>query len=267
LTGESNGYFRDFADGPASLAKVFSKVFVNDGCYSPFRDRRHGTQANQFFGDRFVAFTQNHDQVGNRARSDRHAASLDPAAVRLAAGLLLLAPRIPLLFMGEEYGETNPFPFFSDFHDPKLIEAVREGRKQEFAYFGWTEEVPDPFAKSTRDSAVLSWDWSDPVRLGLRRLYRDLLKLRRDTPALRDFRHPRVQLLKGSRILELIREARSGESLTIAFNLGPDAIEIADRGTPSFRSEVEAYGATRQAQKTSATWLLGWEFVLHGPLG
>ncbi len=183
LTGESNGYYKDFADGPAALAKALSSVFVNDGRYSPFRERRHGTPATEFPGDRFVAFTQNHDQVGNRAKSDRYAASLDPAAVRLAAGILLLAPRIPLLFMGEEYGETNPFPFFCDFRDPHLIEAVREGRQKEFAYFGWDVELPDPFALSTRDSAVLSWSWSDPVRSGLSRLLsRPAHALRRESP-------------------------------------------------------------------------------------
>jgi maltooligosyltrehalose trehalohydrolase len=264
LTGESNGYYRDFADGPASLAKALSAVFVNDGRYSPFRDRRHGTPATEFPGDRFVAFIQNHDQVGNRAKSDRGAASLEPAAVRLAAGILLLAPRIPLLFMGEEYGETNPFPFFSDFRDPNLIEAVREGRQKELAYFGWTEEVPDPFAESTRDSAILSWDWSDPVRAGLRQLYRELLKLRRESPALRDFRHPRVKLLEGSRVLEMIREAENGESLTIVFNLGLGAVDLADRGNTSFRSEIEAYGATGKLGTSTTFQLQGWEFAIFG---
>ena len=127
-----------------SLAKAYEHVFVNNGNYSGFRGRRHGTPATAFSGDRFVGFTQNHDQVGNRAKSDRYAASLSASAVRLAAGLLLLAPRLPLLFMGEEYGESNPFPFFCDYESPELIDAVRKGRKAEFAYFGWTEELCRP---------------------------------------------------------------------------------------------------------------------------
>src|SRR4029079_3374487 len=138
--------------------------FVNDGNYSAFRGRRHGTPATEFLGDRFVAFTQNHDQVRNRLKSERYAATLPPAALRLAAGLLLLSPRLPLLFMGEEYGETNPFPFLCGFQTPELIEAVRTGRKKEFAYFGWDVEPPDPFSDATRDAAVLSWSWDDPAR-------------------------------------------------------------------------------------------------------
>jgi len=272
LTGESDGYYLDFADGPASLSKAFSHVFVNDGCYSPFRERRHGTGATEFSGDRFVAFTQNHDQVGNRVRADRQAASLAPAAVRLAAGILLLAPRIPLIFMGAEYGETNPFPFFCDFREPGLIEAVREGRKKEFAYFGWKDEPIDPFAASTRDSAVLSWSWTDPARAGLRALHRDLLKLRRDCPALRDFGPPGVKLLDDSgapKVLEMIRKPQSGKPLAIYLNLGPESLDLPPglvKEIPSFRSEVEAYGATAKPDKTNPTRLAPWEFALFGPL-
>ncbi len=167
LTGESGGYYRDFTPGPAAIVKSLERVFVNDGNYSAFRHRRHGNSAAGFAGDRFVAFTQNHDQVGNRPGSDRHAASLPPSTVRLGAGILLLAPRLPLLFMGQEYGETNPFPFFCDFQDPRLKDAVRQGRAKELASFGWDGEIPDPLSVEARDRAVLSWSWSDPVRAGL----------------------------------------------------------------------------------------------------
>jgi len=268
LTGESNGYYTDFAAGPPALAKAYRSVFVNDGIYSPFRDRLHGASAEGFTGDRFVAFTQNHDQVGNRAKSDRYAASLPAAAVRAAAGILLLAPRLPLLFMGEEYGETNPFPFFSDFGHADLIQAVRDGRKQEFASFGWQEEVPDPFSPTTRQAAVLSWDWSDPVRAGLRQLYRDLLWFRRDSPILRDFRAPEARLIgdpKTSRLLAMVRRSDAG-TLTVLFNLGPEPraipADVAD-SPPSFRSEVAEYGATGSPEFTR---LQGWEFAIFGPL-
>ena len=262
LTGETNGYYLDFADGPVALAKAYSSIFVNDGNFSPFRERRHGASATEFLGDRFVAFTQNHDQVGNRAKSDRYAASLPAEAVRLAAGILLLAPRLPLLFMGQEYGETNPFPFFSDFADPGLVEAVREGRKKEFAYFGWTGEVPDPFAASTRDSAVLSWDWTEPGRASIRQLYRDLLELRRNSSILRDFRAPQVDLLEAAKVMRVIRRNEANESLTIFFNLGADPQNLPPDGVtgqPSFRSSPTD-------SRTKPDRLRPWEFAIFGPL-
>ena len=271
LTGETNGYYVDFAAGPAALAKVYGEVFVNNGTYSPFRGRRHGAPATGFPGDRFLAFTQNHDQIGNRLKSDRYAAGLTPAAVRLAAGLLLLAPRIPLLFMGEEYGESNPFPFFCDFQRADLIEAVRSGRKAEFAHFGWDEEPPDAFDPATRDSAVLSWSWADPVLSGLRRLYRDLLRLRRESPALRDFRHPRTQLIASGEVSDVLDVTRGGDDanhtsgLRILFNLGDQERPLpADLAgvAPSFRSEQAIYGAEGEARPG---YLRPREFQLFGP--
>jgi maltooligosyltrehalose trehalohydrolase len=274
LTGETNGYYGDFAAGPGALAKVYESVFVNNGGYSPFRDRRHGAAGIEFPGDRYVAFVQNHDQVGNRLASDRYAASLPPSAVRLAAGILLLAPRLPLLFMGEEYGETNPFPYFCDFESPELIEAVRKGRKAEFAHFGWEQEPPDPVAASTRDSAVLRWSWEDPVRSGLRRLYRVLLRLRREAPALKDFRHPKARLLGeagAQEVMEVVRggEGEDGARLRIYFNLGG-----ADRPLPpglatelpAFRSEVAAYGADGPEADRRFTHLRPHEFMIFGAL-
>jgi len=272
LTGETNGYYADFADGPKALAKVFESVFVNNGTFSPFRGRRHGTPATDFAGDRFVAFGQNHDQVGNRLRSDRCAASVVPSAARLAAGVLLLAPRLPLLFMGEEYGEKNPFPFFCDFRRPDLIESVREGRKKEFAYFGWTEEPPDPFAGRTRDSAVLSWAWDDPRRGGLRRLHRDLLRLRRETPALRDFSHARTRLHGGPGPASVLEVTRGGSdpnapALSVVFNLvasvQPVPAAYAGRD-PFFRSEVPGYDGPGDAP---ADRLAPHEFVIYGSGG
>jgi maltooligosyltrehalose trehalohydrolase len=264
LTEESNGYYADFADGPVALAKVFREVFVNDGTYSPFRGRRHGAPATEYPGDRFVAFIQNHDQVGNRPRSDRYATSLPAPAVRLAAGLLLLAPRVPLLFMGEEYGETSPFPFFCDFQSPDLIEAVRAGRRAEFEHFGWAEDPPDPFAAKTRTSAMLSWSWSDPRRAALRRMYRDLLALRRTLPALRDFRHAPARLLGPggrSEVLEVVRSAGSPFALTLRFNLSaePRPLDLnCDATTPVFRSEDPAYGGSAGANDVQRPY----EFVI-----
>lgn len=263
LTGEHNGYYVDFAAGPKALAKAFERVFVNDGNYSEFRGRRHGTPAVEFPGDRFVAFTQNHDQVGNRVKSDRYAASLPPQHARLAAGLLLLAPRLPLLFMGEEYGETNPFPYFSDFQSPELIEAIRKGRKAEFSYFGWDGELRDPFDPETRAAAVPSWDWSSPVRGGLRSLYATLLRLRKSEAGLRDPSHARTRLI-GADVLEIVRGADGPSPVTVLFNLSDEAREVPTEfaaRTPTLRSESPEFGAEFAPV---AAKLRPREFVVYG---
>ena len=199
LTGEREGYYLDFGR-PEHLAKTFSEAFVYDGCYSPFRRRRFGSSAAGLSRDRFVVCIHNHDQVGNRALGDRYTAILSPAAQRLACGLLLVSPFTPLLFMGEEYGETRPFPFFCSFGDETLIRAVREGRREEFASmdFSWEGEIPDPQDPATFAAARLTWQWpAGSFHEQLRRLYRDLLAARRDWPALRDREHTLVKLLGG----------------------------------------------------------------------
>ena len=193
LTGERDGYYSDFGQ-PEQLVKALNDTFVYDGSYSPFRDRRHGAPAGNLPGDRFVVSIQNHDQVGNRALGDRFGRMLTPEQQRLAAAMLLLSPFLPLLFMGEEYGEQNPWPFFCSFGDEALIEAVHSGRRAEFADFRWPDSLPDPQAESTFQSAQLRWDW--PVgswQAGLRAWYRSLLFARRNWLPFRDFVHRSAQ--------------------------------------------------------------------------
>jgi maltooligosyltrehalose trehalohydrolase len=197
LTGERDGYYVDFGE-PAHLAKALNDVFVYDGRYSPFRRRRHGSRVGRIDRTRFVVCVQNHDQVGNRAQGDRLSTIVAPAAQRLACGLLLLSPYVPLLFMGEEYGETRPFPFFCSFDDPVVVEAVRRGRREEFAAlkFRWGSEIPDPQAGETFAAAKLDWVWPEGSSHSQRRqLYQDLLAARRRWPALRDRRHTNARLL------------------------------------------------------------------------
>jgi maltooligosyltrehalose trehalohydrolase len=185
LTSERQGYFADFG-GVGPVAKALAERFVNDGRYSPYRRRRYGRPAADLPNDRFVVCIQNHDQVGNRAAGERLSGLVGPAALRLGAAVLLLSPYIPLLFMGEEYGETNPFLYFVSHGDPGLVEAVREGRRQEFAAFGWTGKVPDPQAESTFARSRLDWSRvAQPYHAALKELYTDLLQLRRREPALR----------------------------------------------------------------------------------
>src|SRR4029077_1645869 len=125
-------------------------------------------------GSRFVIAIQNHDQIGNRPGGERFGKLLGPMQQRLAAGLLLLAPHIPLIFMGEEYGETHPFPFFCSFLDTQIAQAACEGRPRGFGLSEWPALVPHPQADATYESAKLSWSWPDgSPQAGLRRLYYD----------------------------------------------------------------------------------------------
>jgi maltooligosyltrehalose trehalohydrolase len=228
LTGERNGYYADFG-GLAPIATALKTPFVFDGRYSLHRKRKHGAPASGVPADRFVVCIQNHDQVGNRATGDRIAALVGFPKSRLAAALLLLSPYVPLLFMGEEYGEMNPFHYFVDHGDPKLIEAVREGRRKEFENFGWGEDVPDPQAPDTFERSRL-----DRRRMvvaehaGMRALYRDLLSLRQDEGAL----HPgdkgvRVAHDEAGGWITLELASARGRPLLALFNLSE-----ADRRVP-----------------------------------
>jgi maltooligosyltrehalose trehalohydrolase len=184
LTGERSGYYQDYGDF-AQLVKAYREGFVYSGEYSPFRKRRHGTSSHDIPARKFVVFSQNHDQVGNRMRGDRLTQAVSFEQLKLAAGLVILAPFIPLLFMGEEYGETAPFPFFVSHSDPELIEAVRRGRRAEFAAFEWQGDVPDPQAETTFLSAKLRHEVGNAGdHKTLLEFYRELIRLRKTTPAL-----------------------------------------------------------------------------------
>jgi maltooligosyltrehalose trehalohydrolase len=174
VTGYREGYYEEFGR-VAQLAKAYHRPHVFDGEYSTFRRRRFGAPAEDVPPERFVVFAQNHDQVGNRAYGDRLPAPARP----LAAFCVLLAPVVPLLFMGEEYGEDAPFQFFSDHIDDAIATATREGRRREFAAFAqFGEEIPDPQAVSTFEASKLTRS-GDPA---LARLYRSLIEARRELP-------------------------------------------------------------------------------------
>jgi maltooligosyltrehalose trehalohydrolase len=173
LTGDRSGYYEEFGR-IADLAKAFRRPHVHDGTYSTFRKRRFGAPADDLPAEAFVVFSQNHDQVGNRAFGDR----LPPEHRPLAAFTTLLAPFTPMLFMGEEYGEAAPFQFFSDHIDDEIAVATREGRRREFAAFAEfaAEEVPDPQDPATFERSRLTRA-AEPD--GLRDLYARLLQARR----------------------------------------------------------------------------------------
>jgi maltooligosyltrehalose trehalohydrolase len=180
LTGERNGYYEDFGT-VEQMARCFSEGFAYSGQYSRYRRRSQGNSSLSIPAERFVVFSQNHDQVGNRRLGDRLASLVSFESLKLAAGALLLSPFVPLLFMGEEYGETAPFQYFVSHGDPALIEAVREGRHSEFAHFGWSGDVPDPQAEETFRRSVINWESrSSGQHRRLLALYAELLRLRRE---------------------------------------------------------------------------------------
>jgi len=143
LTGERNGYYQDFGDFD-DILKAVREGFVYDWRYSKYRKRRHGNSCKDQPHDRLVVCIQNHDQVGNRMLGERLTALVSLQAYKLAVAVLLLGPNLPLLFMGQEYGEEAPFQYFVSHGDPDLVEAVRRGRREEFSSFAWAGEVPDP---------------------------------------------------------------------------------------------------------------------------
>lgn len=184
-TGERARYYVDFGE-LEQVAQAYRQGWIFEGQYSRYRRRRHGNSPRDLDSRRFVVFTQNHDQIGNRPLGERLGAPTDLALQRLLAAALLLAPFTPLLFMGQEYGEVAPFHYFVDHSDPTLIEAVRRGRRDEFAGFGWDpKSIADPAAEATFVRSRLDHDLGGrPAHQGLRRLYRELLRLRRERAAL-----------------------------------------------------------------------------------
>ncbi|MGC4945900.1 malto-oligosyltrehalose trehalohydrolase [Streptomyces sp. DT224] len=239
LTGESQGYYADFAAAPlAGLAKTMTSAFFHNGTYSSFRGRTHGrpVDVTRSAAHRFVGYAQTHDQIGNRALGDRLAASLSPGLLACAAALVLTGPFTPMLFMGEEWGARTPWQFFTDHTDPELAEAVRTGRRREFGAHGWAEEdIPDPQDPATRARSCLDWD--EPGREPHARLhawYRELIALRRTLPDLRD---PDLASVKAAYDDEARWLAVRRGDLRIAVNLAakPAAIPLGNgrhRGGP-----------------------------------
>ena len=189
LTGERAGYYRDFGS-LADLAKALQRVFVYDGRYSAFRRRRHGRPPSGLSGYSFLGYLQTHDQIGNRAKGERSSHLMSVGRLKIAAALVLTAPFIPMLFQGEEWGATSRFLYFTDHEDPALGRNVTEGRRREFAAFGWNpEEIPDPQAIETFERSKLNWsEREEEPHAGLLAWHRRLIEVRRKIPSLSDGR-------------------------------------------------------------------------------
>ena len=229
LSGETTGYYADF-DSLAALAKVMERGFFHDGTYSSFREREHGvpidTDAMPTW--RLITFTQDHDQIGNRATGDRLAASLDRGRLEIEAVLTLLGPFTPMIFMGEEWGASTPWQFFTSHPEPALGKATAEGRIAEFAKMGWDEaSVPDPQDPATFENSKLDWaELDEHPHRSLYELYRELIALRRRMPALTDSHFATVSCAYDEE-KRWFRLDREGVSVVINFADEPRTVPVA----------------------------------------
>lgn len=226
LTGETSGYYADFASLDA-LKKTTEKGFFHDGSFSSFRGRTHGSPIDPALpGSRLVTFAQDHDQIGNRAAGDRLSSSLDEGQLGIAAVLTLVGPNTPMLFMGEEWGATTPWQFFTSHPEAELGDIVATGRIKEFERMGWNPElVPNPQDPETFTRSKLNWHEleSEPHRR-LHALYRELIALRRARPELRDpdWTHVHCEVDEAARVVEM----HLGD-LTVVANLGETPLDRA----------------------------------------
>lgn len=229
LTGETSGYYQDFG-ALHHLGKAFRQGFVYSGQYSRYRQRRFGRSSDRIAASRLVVFAQNHDQIGNRMLGDRLSQGVDFGALKLAAGAVLLSPYIPLLFMGEEYGETAPFQYFVSHSDAALIAATRQGRQEEFAAFGWNQPIPDPQDEATFLRSKLHHELAFEGRhQTLKEYYRELLRLRRQHASLRCLSKENMEVRAWETEKVLLVHRWCGEdqtSVLLTFAHSPTFIEL-----------------------------------------
>lgn len=224
LTRETQGYYSDFGS-VGHLANVLRNGWFYHGQYSGFRRRRHGNSPRGIPRSHFVGYSQNHDQVGNRASGERLSTLVNFEAQKLAAGITLLSPFVPLLFMGEEYGELSPFLYFTSHGDNELVEAVRRGRREEFSEFGWSNGVPDPQNETTFANSKLQHHLrnTDPHR-ALRLFYQELIRFRR---ANHFGAEANLEIVESESppILTVFRKA-TGRRWLIIFNFGAGSVNL-----------------------------------------
>lgn len=239
LTGERSGYYQDFGR-IEDVATALRQGHVYTGQYSLARDRRQGAAPDRLDGREVVVNVQNHDQVGNRAAGERLCHLVEFRGAKLAAGLLLLSPFVPLLFMGEEFGEDAPFLFFVSHSDHRLIEATRRGRAEEFAGLAWAGEPPDPqeeatFLRSKVDHGLAESGW----HRRLRDLYRELLALRRSSGALEPAPQPDLDVRVDGETILLHRRRDAEEALAV-FNLGSETLISPGYGGARWANALES---------------------------
>jgi maltooligosyltrehalose trehalohydrolase len=229
LTGETTGYYKDFGS-LQQLAAALREGYVYAGDHSPSRGRAHGRRDPHLSGHRLLGYAQNHDQAGNRAIGDRLSHLVAPGRQKIAAALVLTAPFVPMLFQGEEFGASSPFQYFTNYRDERLGNSVSEGRRNEFAAFGWNpEQVPDPQEPATFERSKLRWEeiHSEP-HAALLAWYRELITFRCAQPSLTDGRLDRVDVAFDEHVGWLVMKRGPVE---VACNFAPDwqAIPVTHR--------------------------------------
>jgi len=269
LTGERSGYYQDY-NGLDDLARAYNEGFVYQGQHSTYRGRRHGAPSRAVPRDRFVVFAQNHDQVGNRAEGERLSSLVKPGAARLAAAALLLSPFVPLLFMGEEYAEPAPFPYFISHEDAELVDAVRRGRAAEF---GRDADVFDPASEATFHRARLDRTHRDAASgRACLALYQALLSARRHHPVLCDPEAIHSEATVSAEVLTVARRSTTSMAF-VAFNFGSgDASVAVDVGAPSWSLVLDSSdpefggdgaGCPEQLAAAELLPLAGYGFCLY----
>src|SRR5438132_1854865 len=219
LTGERAGYYVGYGKC-SDLARVLANGYLFTGQHSEYRGRKYGLKPNTRDGAKFVVCAQNHDQIGNRMQGERLSALVSYEKLRVAAAVVILSPFLPMIFMGEEYGEKAPFQYFTSHSDSDLIEAVRRGRLEEFEDFDWHGEPPDPHAEETFARSKLNWQLlRTDEHASLRWLYAELLRIRRETPALNTLDLGRTEAHAADRKgVLIVRRSTDLDQALIAFN-------------------------------------------------
>ena len=216
VTREKQGYYFDFGN-PQQLSKSIKKTFVFDGNYSGFRKKSYGNSAKNNPGEQFVIFNQNHDQIGNRLRGDRLISLTDFEIAKTIAGAMFVTPNIPMLFMGEEYGERNPFYYFVNHINPELNRLVREGRKNEFKdFYTYTDTPLNPDDLKAFEDSKLGWNIeNDPEKKAMFNFYRELIQLRKNHPILQNPDKDNIEISEDGRIFILKRWKNNSRLLAV----------------------------------------------------
>jgi maltooligosyltrehalose trehalohydrolase len=245
LTGEKTGYYSDFGE-LSQLTKSFSNAYVFTGEYSSHRKKRFGTPTDEFTGDQFVVFIQNHDHTGNRMLGERLSNIVDFESLKLAAAAMIFSPFIPLLFMGEEYAEDSPFLYFVDHGDKDLIEAVREGRKNEFKDFHNDQNPTDPADEATFLTSKLKWDFErSDHKTSMLEYYKKIISLKRELPLLKPGIRSHLATRNTSDVI-ILNFSGETEIITVIMNFSQIEEKIEVRELQYDNPEMLLYSAHKQ---------------------